>query len=142
MSHDNERTVAVSAKARRETPCARQEARRILKIPKRAPKRKSRGINHRRSIKAIGANSRESRPVRRNSMKYVYPAIFHPEEEGGYSIVFPDIARGATQGETVAECMDMAEDFLCSKKHSISPHGSTPAPRPRTSTSPRRSSRR
>ena len=46
-------------------------------------------------------------------MKYVYPAIFHPEQEGGYSVFFPDVARGATQGETMAECIEMAEDFLC-----------------------------
>ncbi|MCL1794708.1 MAG: type II toxin-antitoxin system HicB family antitoxin [Oscillospiraceae bacterium] len=46
-------------------------------------------------------------------MKYVYPAVFHPENEGGYSVYFPDISRGATQGETIAECIEMAEDFLC-----------------------------
>ena len=46
-------------------------------------------------------------------MRYVYPAIFHPEEEGGFSVYFPDIKRGATQGETIAECIEMAEDFLC-----------------------------
>ena len=46
-------------------------------------------------------------------MKYVYPAIFRPEKEGGYSILFPDIKRGATQGDTIAECIEMAEDFLC-----------------------------
>ena len=46
-------------------------------------------------------------------MKYVYPAIFRPEEEGGFSIFFPDIARGATQGESITECIDMAQDFLC-----------------------------
>jgi len=46
-------------------------------------------------------------------MKYVYPAVFHPEEEGGYSVYFPDIQYGATQGETIAECIDMAQDFLC-----------------------------
>ena len=46
-------------------------------------------------------------------MKYVYPAIFHPESEGGFSVFFPDINRGATQGDTVAECIEMAEDFLC-----------------------------
>ena len=28
-------------------------------------------------------------------MKYVFPAVFHPESEGGYNIYFPDIARGA-----------------------------------------------
>ena len=46
-------------------------------------------------------------------MKYVYPAVFHPEPEGGYSVFFPDIERGATQGDTIAECIEMAEDFLC-----------------------------
>jgi len=46
-------------------------------------------------------------------MKYVYPAVFHPEPESGYSVFFPDIPRGATQGETIAECIEMAEDFLC-----------------------------
>ena len=46
-------------------------------------------------------------------MKYVYPAVFQLEAEGGYSVFFPDIKRGATQGETVAECIEMAEDFLC-----------------------------
>ena len=46
-------------------------------------------------------------------MKYVYPAVFHPESEGGFSVFFPDINRGATQGDTVAECIEMAEDFLC-----------------------------
>ncbi|MCL2812323.1 MAG: type II toxin-antitoxin system HicB family antitoxin [Clostridia bacterium] len=45
-------------------------------------------------------------------MKYVYPAVFHPEPEGGFSVFFPDIGRGATQGETVAECIEMAQDFL------------------------------
>jgi len=45
-------------------------------------------------------------------MKYVYPAVFHPEPEGGFSVFFPDIKRGATQGETIAECIEMAQDFL------------------------------
>jgi predicted RNase H-like HicB family nuclease len=46
-------------------------------------------------------------------MKYVYPAVFRPEPEGCYSVAFPDIKRGATQGDTIAECIEMAEDFLC-----------------------------
>ena len=45
-------------------------------------------------------------------MKYVFPAVFQQEEEGGYTVFFPDIGRGATQGETIAECIEMAEDFL------------------------------
>jgi len=45
-------------------------------------------------------------------VKYVYPAIFAPETEGGYSVYFPDIPMGATQGECLVECMDAAEKFL------------------------------
>ena len=46
-------------------------------------------------------------------MKYVYPVVFHPETEGGFSVYFPDVKRGATQGATIAESIEMAEDFLC-----------------------------
>jgi len=46
-------------------------------------------------------------------MKYVYPAIFEPSDDGGYAIFFPDIKRGGTQGDTISECIEMAEDFLC-----------------------------
>ena len=44
-------------------------------------------------------------------MKGVYPCILVPEEVGGFSVIFPDIA-GATQGETFYEALVMAEDFL------------------------------
>ena len=52
-------------------------------------------------------------------MKYVYPAVFHPENEGGYSIYFPNINCGATQGDTIVECIEMAEDFLCLALYNI-----------------------
>ena len=45
-------------------------------------------------------------------MKYVYPAIFRPEDEGGFCVIFPDIRRGATQGDDMVDAMEMAEDFL------------------------------
>ena len=44
--------------------------------------------------------------------KYIFPAVFHPEEEGGFSIVFPDIEGCYTQGENVAEGLEMAGDVL------------------------------
>ena len=53
------------------------------------------------------------RRIREVIIKYVYPAVFHPESEGGFSVFFPDIQKGATQGDTIAECIKMAEDFLC-----------------------------
>lgn len=42
-------------------------------------------------------------------MKYVYPCILTPLEGGGYSVKFPDIA-GGTQGKTLYEALEMAED--------------------------------
>ncbi len=44
-------------------------------------------------------------------MKGVYPCILIPEKVGGFSVIFPDFA-GATQGETLFEALEMAEDFL------------------------------
>ena len=44
-------------------------------------------------------------------MKGVYPCILVPEELGGFSVLFPDFG-GATQGETLYESLEMAEDFL------------------------------
>jgi len=44
-------------------------------------------------------------------MKQVYPIILIPEEAGGYSVEVPDLKIG-TQGETVAECIDMARDAI------------------------------
>lgn len=43
--------------------------------------------------------------------KQVYPIVLHPEEEGGYSVNVPDLNIG-TQGETVAECIEMARDAI------------------------------
>lgn len=44
-------------------------------------------------------------------MKYVYPAIFTPEDSG-YSVVFPDIDGCYTCGDDLADAMYMAEDAL------------------------------
>ena len=44
-------------------------------------------------------------------MKQVYPVILHPEPEGGFSVSGPDLNIG-TQGETIAECIDMARDAI------------------------------
>ena len=44
-------------------------------------------------------------------MKQVYPVILHPEPEGGFSVSVPDLNIG-TQGETIAECTDMARDAI------------------------------
>lgn len=41
----------------------------------------------------------------------VYPIVLHPEQAGGYSVDVPDLNIG-TQGETVAECIEMARDAI------------------------------
>ncbi len=45
--------------------------------------------------------------------KYIYPAIFQEQNNGGYTVVFPDIPGCITQGETIDESIEMAEDALC-----------------------------
>ena len=42
----------------------------------------------------------------------VYPAIFHKSIEGGYVVVFPDFDYGATEGKTLEEAIEMAEDYV------------------------------
>ena len=44
--------------------------------------------------------------------KYVYPAIFTPEEEGGYSVYFPDLEGCYTCGDDLQDAIIMAEDVL------------------------------
>lgn len=36
-------------------------------------------------------------------MNYVYPAIFYPETDGKYSVIFPDLNDLATYGNNLAE---------------------------------------
>lgn len=43
--------------------------------------------------------------------KYIYPAVFTPEENG-YFINFPDFESCYTQGKDLADGLDMAKDVL------------------------------
>lgn len=43
--------------------------------------------------------------------KYIYPACFYLEENGQYSVIFPDFG-GATYGNDLADAVDMAVDYL------------------------------
>jgi len=45
--------------------------------------------------------------------KYTYPAVFAREQEGGYSIYFPDVKGCYTQSEDMAEGIENASDALC-----------------------------
>ena len=44
--------------------------------------------------------------------KYVYPAVFTPEDDGMFSVNFPDLEGCYTCGENLAEALYMAEDVL------------------------------
>jgi len=43
-------------------------------------------------------------------MKLVYPACFYPEENGQFSVNFPDLQGCCTFGDTFAEAIEMAID--------------------------------
>jgi predicted RNase H-like HicB family nuclease len=61
--------------------------------------------------------------------KYVYPALFTEEEDGGYSVAFPDIKNCFTCGDDMADALDMAEDALCLMLYDMEKDGrEIPAP--------------
>lgn len=45
-------------------------------------------------------------------MKYVYPVVFEPAEEGGYVVTVPDIPSTFTQGDNMADAIFMAQDVI------------------------------
>ena len=45
--------------------------------------------------------------------KYVYPAIFSPSEDSGFTVSFPDVSGCYTEGDTLAEAIEQAKDALC-----------------------------
>jgi Uncharacterized conserved protein len=46
-------------------------------------------------------------------MKYAYTAIFTPEENGLYSVIFPDLQGCYTSGDDMSDAVYMAQDVLC-----------------------------
>ena len=44
-------------------------------------------------------------------MKKYYPAVFH-EEDGGYTVTFPDIPGCVTEGDSLEEALRMAKDAM------------------------------
>jgi len=45
--------------------------------------------------------------------RFIYPAIFTQEDNGQYSVRFPDIEGCYTGGEDMTDATEMAEDALC-----------------------------
>ena len=48
--------------------------------------------------------------------KYVYPAIFTSEPDGGYSVYFPDLEGCYTCGDTLADALFMADAEICGSR--------------------------
>lgn len=44
--------------------------------------------------------------------EYVYPAIFHANEDGTYTILFPDLPGCISEGKSLGNAMKMAEAAL------------------------------
>lgn len=67
-------------------------------------------MNKSDNIKTIKENIKN----KENKMtKFVYPAVFTKEDNGQYSVSFPDIENCFTGGDDMAEAIEMAEDALC-----------------------------
>ena len=45
-------------------------------------------------------------------MRYVYPCVLTPEEDGGFFVSFPDVPGANTCGDDRAEALEMAEEAL------------------------------
>ena len=62
--------------------------------------------------------------------KYVYPAVFSPEESG-YSVLFPDLDGCYTCGDNLQDAIMMAEDVLAFYLYDEEKAGNTiPEPTP------------
>ena len=45
-------------------------------------------------------------------MRYVFPAVFEPAEEGGFNVSVPDVPGCFTEGDDLADALFMAQDAL------------------------------
>lgn len=45
-------------------------------------------------------------------MRYQYPIVLIPEDEGGYSVIVPDLPGCVTQGDTAEDAFAMAKDAM------------------------------
>lgn len=61
--------------------------------------------------------------------KYLYQAVFAKEENGQYSVNFPDIPQCYTCGDDLADAYDAAQDVLCLRLYDMEEAGDViPAP--------------
>jgi predicted RNase H-like HicB family nuclease len=59
-------------------------------------------------------------------MEYVYPAIFHRNEDESYTVIYPDLPGCISEGKNLGNAMYMAQSaltqwigYLADKKHEI-----------------------
>ena len=45
-------------------------------------------------------------------LEYVYPAIFHKNNDNSYTVIFPDLSGCITEGKSLAEAMRMAQSAI------------------------------
>ena len=45
-------------------------------------------------------------------MEYVYPAVFHPNDNGSYTIIFPDLPGCISEGKSLPNALYMAQAAL------------------------------
>lgn len=58
--------------------------------------------------------------------EYIYPAIFHKNNDGSFTVTFPDLSDCITEGKTMGDALKMAQsalpqwiDFLHDEKEEI-----------------------
>ena len=56
-------------------------------------------------------------------MRYVYTAIFEPQEDGSYRASIPDVPGCVTSGKDLTEAMEMTRDALAGCLCSAEDHG-------------------
>lgn len=65
--------------------------------------------------------------------EYIYPALFHQNDDNSYTVTFPDLPGCITEGDSMADALKMAQsalsqwiEYLIDKKEAI-PAASNPA---------------
>jgi antitoxin HicB len=61
-------------------------------------------------------------------MQFGYPAVFEAEDEGGFTVTFPDVPGAITFGETREEAYELAQDALAIMLESAVRDGRIPPP--------------
>jgi predicted RNase H-like HicB family nuclease len=60
---------------------------------------------------------------------YIYPAVFIPDEDKGYTVVFPDLHGCITEGDTLEETLEMAAEAMALHLYGMEVDGDViPAP--------------